>query len=579
MPRSSLSPTAAPEPWAPSDLLDGFDEPCAVLDPNGRLAGANIAFEALDDLARAAALAEEAPWEARPLAGGGRLLRRPADADRLHAREQFLTVMSHEIRTPLNGVLGMAGLLSQTRLDATQTAYLAAVRESGEHLLGLVDQLLDLAKLDAAGVQLEPAPLDIERLLQGVCELLSPRATAKGLEIAWAADFDLPPILADDGRLKQILFNLAGNAVKFTEAGGVLLTAERRSGPDRALRVRFAVTDTGAGVSPAARERIFEAFVQAEAGHDARHGGVGLGLAVVKRLAEAMGGAVGLDVPPSGGSVFWFEAPFRAVGAAEFDAVLRGVAVAVVSPSAVVREAAARQVESSGGRAVPSATLPPRGSGGDVFLIDHAGRGRRLAPRHRDAPTVILLAPEERDQIERYRRAGFAGYLIKPLRRASLAARLRAALHAPAAGPVAMPAPVEDERLEAGSSGARVLLAEDNPVNALLATSLLKRQGCEVERVATGEEALAALARAGFDLVLMDVRMPGMDGLQATRIYRTRGGRTPVIALTANAFDEDRRACAEAGMDDFLTKPLDVAALRAAVARWTQTPTHDKLAS
>ncbi|MDP8917248.1 MAG: response regulator [Pseudomonadota bacterium] len=580
-PEPALPPAAAAAALDPADLLNAFDEPCAVLDAAGALLAGNAAFELLDAEARAEAAAGEGAWTVRPLPNGGRLLRRTPDAERLKAREQFLTVMSHEIRTPLNGVLGMAGLLSQTRLDATQAAYLAAVRESGDHLLGLVDQLLDLAKLDATGVQLEPTAVDVEQLLQGVCELLSPRAYAKGLEIAWASDFDLPPILADDGRIKQILFNLAGNAVKFTETGGVLLTAERRPGAGRELRLRFAVTDTGAGVSSAARERIFEAFVQAEAGHDAKHGGVGLGLAVVSRLAEAMGGAVGLDAPASGGSEFWFEAPFRPLGAAEFSAALRGVTVAVVSPSAVVREAAVRQVESSGGRARAFSELPPRGTAADVFLIDHAGRGRKLAARDRDRPAVVLLAPEERERIGRYRAAGYAGYLIKPLRRASLAARLRAALEGPSETTApAEPGTAEDERLEAaGSQGARILLAEDNPVNALLASSLLKRQGCVVDRVSTGEEALAALARAHYDLVLMDVRMPVMDGLEATRIYRTRGGRTPVVALTANAFEEDRRACADAGMDDFLTKPLDVGALRAAVTRWTQAPTQDKLAS
>ena len=585
MPRPSRSKPASPAAtstpvWSALDLLNAIDEPCAVLNRAGRLAMGNAAFGALSVDDREQAFAGEGAWSARDLPDGGRLLRRAPDAERLQAREQFLTVMSHEIRTPLNGVLGMAGLLSQTRLDATQAAYLAAVRESGEHLLGLVDQLLDLAELDAAGIQLEPTPVHLEQLLQGVCELLSPRAYAKGLEIAWASDFDLPPILADDGRLKQILFNLAGNAVKFTDKGGVLITAERRPSEARELRLRFAVTDTGAGVSAPARERIFEAFVQAEAGHDAKHGGVGLGLAVVRRLAEAMGGAVGLETPASGGSEFWFEAPFRPIGAAEFGAVLRGVSVAVISPSAIVRESAARQVTASGGQALALVEPPPGGAEADIQLIDHAGRGRKLAPRDRSRPAVVMLAPEERDRIARYRAAGFAGYLIKPLRRESLAARLRAALDAPADAPAHVaPASSEDERLEVPApGGARVLLAEDNPVNALLATSLLKRQGCSIDRVATGEEALAALARSHYDLVLMDVRMPVMDGMEATRIYRTRGGRTPVIALTANAFEEDRRACAEAGMDDFLTKPLDVAALRAAVTRWTQTPTRAKLA-
>ena len=563
----------------PADLLNALDEPCAIADGRERVVAANAAFEALPEDERLDAVAGEEPWIVRELADGTRLLRRGADDERLKARERFLAVMSHEIRTPLNGVLGMAGLLGRTRLDATQKAYLSAVRESGDHLMGLVDQLLDLAKLDADGVKLELAPLRIEHLLQGVCELLSPRAQAKGLEIAWAADFEIPPIMADDGRMKQILFNLAGNAVKFTEEGGVLVTAERRPSDRGELRLRFSVADTGPGVDPSARDRIFDAFVQDEAGQHAPHGGVGLGLAVVQRLADAMRGRIGLDSPEAGGSVFWFEAEFQAVGAAEISGVLSGLTVAVVSPCAIVRAAAVRQIEASGGRAHACVSLP-RDLAADVVLIDHARRGKRIAPLAKGRPCLILLAPEERERIARYRAAGYAGYLIKPLRRASVAARVQAALHPETEIEAAAPAPVEDERARPeGASGLRVLLAEDNPVNAMLALALLKREGCVVDRVSTGEEALSALNRAPYDLVLMDVRMPRLDGLEATRIFRARGGVIPIIALTANAFEEDRRRCLEAGMDDFLSKPLDPGSLRAAVARWTQPPTQAKLAS
>jgi len=562
-----------------ADLLDALDEPCAVVDARGRVQAANAAFDALPAAERATATSGAPTWLSRDLPDGSRLLRRAVEGDeKLKARERFLAVMSHEIRTPLNGVIGMAGLLGRTRLDATQKAYLSAVRESGDHLLGLVDQLLDLAKLDAEGVTLETAPVEVDRLLQGVCELLSPRAHVKGLEIAWAVGFDVPTIMADDGRLKQILFNLAGNAVKFTESGGVLVTAERRPAQGSELRLRFNVRDTGPGVGVEARDRIFEAFVQAEAGHAAKHGGVGLGLAVVRRLAQAMGGDIGTEPAEGGGSVFWMEAPFQPVGAAELQNELTGLTVAVVSPCAIVREAASRQIAASGGTALAFAELP-RSLQADAVLIDHARRGRKLAPHPRDTTTLVLLAPEERDKILRYREAGYAGYLIKPLRRGSLAARVRAALQPePEVVEVDARGP-EDERIHPeATTGLRVLLAEDNPVNALLAGTILKRAGCVVDRVASGEEALAALARAPYDLIFMDVRMPGLDGMEAARIYRARGGVTPMIALTANAFEEDRRACLDAGMDDFLPKPLDAGRLRAVVARWTPAPTQAKVA-
>jgi hypothetical protein len=221
-----------------------------------------------------------------------------------------LALLSHEMRTPLNGVLGMAGLLAATKLDATQQAYLSALRESGELLLGLVNDILDLAKLDSRPLELEPVDTDVERLLQGVCELLSPRAQSAGIEIAWSTVGVLPRLRADDGRLRQILFNLAGNAIKLTQTGGVLVTAAKaKAAPaDGALRVRFSVKDTGPGVAAESQTRIFEAFEQTEAG--ARAGGAGLGLAIVKRLAAAFGGELGLTSPPGEGAEFWFEADF-----------------------------------------------------------------------------------------------------------------------------------------------------------------------------------------------------------------------------------------------------------------------------
>jgi CheY-like chemotaxis protein len=485
---------------------------------------------------------------------------------------EHLAALSHEFRTPLNGVVGMARLLSRTRLTAEQRAYVAALIDSSEHLLGLINDVLDYAKLGAAGTELAPAVVDVEELLRSVAELMSPRVHEKGLEIGWAADAGLAPILADEGRLKQILLNFTGNAVKFADHGGVLLLGERAGNG----RIRFSVCDTGPGVPVADRVRIFEAFTQGDPADGARLGGAGLGLAIASRLAEAMGGEVGVCGAVGRGADFWFEAPFQPAGAARLDAPLRGRRVAVVSPSAVLRTAAGRQIEACGGAAVLAERLADalaRTDEGDVVLMDQAlaARTRKSLRPPAKRAAIVLVKPGERGRIARHRAAGFAGYLIKPLRRASLAARVLAA-----EGTQGPNASLDDERIApiepatpAAAPGARVLLAEDNPINAMLARALLAREGCEVEHVTDGQEAIEAVARGAYDLVLMDVRMPKLGGMEAARTMRAGGFAGPVVALTANAFEDDRRACLEAGMDDFLVKPLSPEALRRALIRWT----------
>ena len=493
---------------------------------------------------------------------------RPDPSDARVGAEQ-LAALSHEFRTPLNGVLGMARLLEGTGLTDEQRTYVTALRDSGEHLLGLVNDLLDFAKLGASKVELHPTSFEVEELLRGVCELLAPRAQEKGLEIAWAAPGGIGMVQADQGRLRQVLLNFAGNAIKFTQTGGVLLTvAEAARG-----RLRFTVTDTGPGVPSADRDRIFEAFAQSDPMHDGvQLGGAGLGLAIARTLALVMGGEVGVDDAPGGGAAFWLEAALvRRRGSTARP--LTGRTIGVVSPNPVIAEAARRQIEACGGRAL-LADGGPVPAEAEILLVDHA-----LNPSGPpDArPALILLTPEARGRIDDYRARGFAGYLIKPLRRASLAERVLAAAGAKSKRTA------DDERVAAAAApGARVLLVEDNAINALLARTLLGREGCAVDHATGGQEALAALAVGSYDLILMDMRMPGLSGIETTRRLRGLGVATPVVALTANVFEEDRHACLEAGMDDFLMKPLAADALRRVLSQltrggWTRPAARAKL--
>ena len=482
-----------------------------------------------------------------------------------------LATLSHEFRTPLNGVLGMARLLEGTRLTAEQKAYVGALRESGDHLLSLVNDVLDFARLGATAIELHAAPVDVENLLRQVSELLSPRAHEKNIEIAWAVAPGLPTLLADEGRLRQVLLNYAGNAIKFTEAGGVLLSADLAPNG----RVRFCVRDSGPGVAPEARAAIFEAFVQTDPSHQALLGGAGLGLAIVARLAGAMNGEAGVGGEYGQGADFWFEAPFDFAPTAPVDLPLTGRCVAIASPNPMIREAAIRQVRASGGQALSGETVAAalKGAHADaVLLLDAALAGPRGAlkpPAGRAC--VVLLTPDQRDRIPKLKAAGL-GYLIKPLRRASLIAQVleaRAASKAEIATTTAPTAHEDDRIAPAAAPGVRVLLAEDNPINALLARALLEREGCKVDRIASGDEAVSALSRGFYDLILMDLRMPGLNGLEATKALRERGVTTPIVALTADAFDEDRRACLAAGMNDFLAKPLTPTALRGVLTNWT----------
>lgn len=513
-------------------------------------------------------------WAERLLADGARLaiardITRHVRAaeDALRAKTTLFATLTHELRTPLNGILGMAGLLEMGKLEPNAQSYVGAIKQSGELLLELITEILDYSRLEAGRVELENAPFDPEATMQSVAELLSPRARDKNLEIAVSVRGDAPTrVVGDDGRLRQILFNLAGNAVKFTETGGVIIEmAPRPNG-----RLRFNVRDTGPGVAPEKQSLIFEEFTQADAGVNRRHGGAGLGLAIVKKLALAMGGEVGLVSRPGFGASFWVELPLATAPDNAPPPSLSGVRICVVSPSLLLTQTLRAVAVSLGANPVE------RGAYADIVLLDWHDEldGETIDALRRNSRAVIALAPQEHRQIiDACRAAGVEHYTLKPVRRSSLVDRVRTALGAEPAR--AAPTSKSDAPIQKPLLGLRVLLAEDNPINALLARTLLTKAGCVVTGAQDGEEAVAVASAAAFDLILLDIRMPRLDGFEAAERIRAGAGPSasaPIVALTADAGDEERAHAAKAGMDDFITKPIDANRLLQVAARFTERP-------
>ena len=505
------------------------------------------------------------------------------------AKLQFLASMSHEVRTPINGVLGMLELLTRTELSQRQAGFVSTARQAGRHLLHVINGVLDISKIEAGKLVLESHEFDLPEAVEETVHIFAEDASAKGLELVCDIGEIVPQrVIGDESRLRQVLANLIGNAVKFTDSGHVVVTVEGNG--DEQVALRFSVRDTGIGIAKAEQERLFEAFTQADDSVTRKYGGTGLGLAIARQLCEAMGGQIGVNSRADHGSEFWFTVVLEAAHGVDGDradlARLQGARVLVVGGRGIGREVLEKQLRSwriecvgvsdegsarallaeAGERGRPFAASIIMNAGGAGRAIDLARR-IEADPRTQSCPLILAI------DVRGFGSEALDGFccLPTPLRRSQLLAALSATGDARYRSPAReLPATVASS--EQTTLANHVLLVEDNAVNVEVAVATLESFGCRVEVCTDGGEALEALDRSAYDVILMDCQMPHVDGYEATRLIRSRRDgreRIPIIALTAHAFSDERQKCFAAGMDDYVAKPFDQDVLYAAVQRWS----------